>query len=47
MEECKDKLTYEQEESLALAIIEEQEDRNEFQFRERTSVPASLLDIVF
>ena len=47
MEECKDKLTYEQEESLALAIIEEQEDRDEFQFRERMSVPASLLDIVF
>lgn len=47
MEECKDKLTYEQEESLALAIIEEQEDRNEFQFRERMSVPACLLDIVF
>lgn len=47
MEECKDKLTYDQEEALALAILEEQEDRNEFQFKERMSVPASLLDIIF
>lgn len=47
MKECKDNLTYAQEESLALAIISEQETDREYQLREEYAVPASLLDVVF